>query len=83
MKLYFKEVNKVISDEQSIENIENLEEIVKEYVGQDVDDDVMVSRIMYKVLLFILSNPSNENILHRYCWNYFNKNKDYYMNMIP
>ena len=73
----------MITEQQSIENIETLEKELKQFVEQDEENDVIVSRIMYKVLLFMLSEPSNENILHRYCWNYFYKNKDYFINIIP
>lgn len=73
----------MITDEQSIENIIDLAEMIKIFIDENEDTDVVVSRIMYKVLLFMLSNSANEKILHRYCWNYFVKNKDYFIDNIP
>lgn len=73
----------MINDDESIENILDLAEMIKMFIDENEDTDVVVSRIMYKVILFILSNSSNEKILHRYCWNYFVKNKDYFIDKIP
>lgn len=65
---------------QEVELLE--QEILKIMNESDVDKGVIVSRIMFKVLLFATQNKENE-ILHDYAWKYFNENKDYFINKIP
>lgn len=65
---------------QEVELLE--QEILKIMNESDVDKGVIVSRIMFKVLLFAIQNKENE-ILHDYAWKYFNENKDYFINKIP
>lgn len=65
---------------QEVELLE--QEILKIMNESDVDKEVIVSRIMFKVLLFATQNKENE-ILHDYAWKYFNENKDYFINKIP
>lgn len=82
-----KEVTKGRFEDTTIENIELLEEelegILLEVSNWDRDIGDAKNLIMYKLLLFILHNKHDENILHRYSWQYFEKNKKELKELVP
>lgn len=82
-----KEVIKGRYEDGTIENIEQLDEeiqnILLEVSNWDKDIDEAKNLIMYKALLFVLQNKHDENILHRYSWDYFEKNKKELMGKVP
>lgn len=72
----------MFNEEWTKESVETLEKEIKKLMDSSEDNDEVVSRIMFKVLMFTLQNMDN-NILHNYSWKYFNENKEYFMNIIP
>ena len=67
-----------INEEQTKDLIENLERELK----QLIDSDEIVSRVMFRVLIFS-SQYLDDNILYDYSLKYFKENKEYFMNIIP
>ena len=72
----------MFNEEWTKESVEILEHEITKLIDSSEDKDEVVSRIMFKVLMFTLENMDND-ILHNYAWKYFNENKDYFMNIIP
>ena len=68
----------IINEEQTKDLIENLERELK----QLIDSDEIVSRVMFRVLIFS-SQYLDDNILYDYSLKYFKENKEYFMNIIP
>lgn len=60
------------------EKIDDLQEYIKTQIEEDTDSiETIVDKIMYKVLLFCVSNNcSNEKILKQEAMKYINNNKD-------
>lgn len=73
-----------MKEEMTLNNIQELENQIRDYLMENGDIEETVSLIMYKVLLFSLSGVKyNENTLHNKCWEYFDKNKQKLINTIP
>ncbi len=64
------------------QSVDNLEMEIRKLMNEEEDKEVIISRIMYKVLLFTLENTNN-NFIHNNAWKYFEENKDYFINRIP
>lgn len=72
----------MFKEEWTKESVENLEQEITKLIDSSENKEEIVSRIMFKVIMFTLENMDN-NILHNYSWKYFNENKEYFMNIIP
>ena len=72
----------MFKEEWTKESVENLEQEITKLIYSSENKEEIVSRIMFKVIMFTLENMDN-NILHNYSWKYFNENKEYFMNIIP
>lgn len=81
------EVIKGRFEDITIENIEQLDadllNTLIEVSNWDKDIEESKNLMMYKILLFVLHNKHDENILHRYSWQYFEKNKKELMGKVP
>jgi hypothetical protein len=74
-------VNKI-----TYEKIEDLQEYIRIQLEQSKqkDNDIIVNNLMYKILLFCISNKcSNEKVLKQEAVKYFKINREELLNTIP
>lgn len=73
-------------EEITIDNITVLEETIlnelENHLQGKISKEEYAEIIIYKILLFSLGGYE-EKVAHRYCWDYFDKNKDYLLEQIP
>jgi len=73
-----------MNEEMTLENINQLESIINNYISTHDDDEKVTSLIMYKVLLFTLNGIKyDEKTLHDKCWEYYEENKDTLLKSVP
>lgn len=83
-----KEVFKRRFEEQTMENVKELDEELEDILVKvsNWDYDVIESKdlIMHKFLLFILHNKQyDELVIQKFSWEYFEKHKDKLIGTIP